>query len=78
VKLNVEVERRPNGKRYHEVTINDMGSTNLYFKKKVEDYGFEEYIKKVDLMVKDMVDTYEDATNPKTEIEKFLMNQGFN
>ena len=37
VELNSRVEKTPNGKRWHNITINDMGVTNYYKKREVED-----------------------------------------
>jgi hypothetical protein len=37
VELNTRIEKSPNGKRWHNVIINDVGVTNYYNKQEVED-----------------------------------------
>lgn len=37
VELNSIIEKTPNGKKWHNITINDMGVTNYYHKQSVED-----------------------------------------
>jgi len=37
VELNSRIEKTPNGKRWHNIIINDMGVTNYYKKQEVED-----------------------------------------
>ena len=32
IELNVTIERSPEGKHYHKVTVNDLGQTNQYYK----------------------------------------------
>lgn len=59
VDLDIRVERKMNGKRWHKVVINDMGFSNFYIEKEVEDdslldaiHGLEnkaiEFVDKVD------------------------------
>lgn len=44
VELNFNVERRLNGKRFHKVTINDMGATNYYEAQLVETHKLKDTI----------------------------------
>jgi hypothetical protein len=37
VELNSRIEKTPNGKIWHNIIVNDMGVTNYYKKREVED-----------------------------------------
>lgn len=44
IELFSSVERRPNGKKWHTITINDMGTSNFYIKKEILDENLEKEI----------------------------------
>lgn len=64
VKLNTEVERRPNGKIWHTVTINDMGLGNFYQSIDVEDYDLVREITRLEVMAIASVDNTKRDRSP--------------
>jgi hypothetical protein len=74
VNLNIKIERRINGKRWHRITINDMGPGNYYEIKDIEDSQLEETINMMESDAKLYVDSFIRNSDP---IFERLKNLGF-
>jgi hypothetical protein len=74
VQLNTTVERCPDGKRFHTVICNDMGITNYYHKKEVEDANLLMHITFAIEAAKKFVDEREDGVPP---LDQRLADLGF-
>lgn len=73
VELNTRTEKRPNGNTWHDVTVNDMGLSNFYFKNTVEDIDLPNYLQVCEKKCIEWVDGF--STESKTE--KYLTSLGF-
>lgn len=74
INLNHEVERRPNGKRFHLLKISHAGETNFEWETKVDS------IDKIELAISEAEIHASEWTAGRTlitEEEKFLTNLGF-
>jgi hypothetical protein len=73
VVLNAVVEKKPDGERWHEITVNAMGPSNFYTRHKVLDCDIEKYIALCEQKCIDYVDTL----NPQSKTERYLLSVGF-
>jgi hypothetical protein len=75
VELNTKTERRMNGKRWHTIITNCMGSNNYYQKDEIETFQIEEYVEKHKQLAINYIDklTYQ----PRSFEEKLLLGLGF-
>lgn len=76
VELNTGAERHPDGARFHTVITNDMGVSNYYVKKQVEDRKLKEYILEQIDLAKDYVDKREGIELTPNDV--LLLGMGFN
>ncbi|MCF7834890.1 hypothetical protein K9M48_02430 [Candidatus Gracilibacteria bacterium] len=76
VELDHKIERRPNGKRWHKVTVNDMGPSNYYKVAEFEELHLLEGIKTMQQSAKNWVDQRTGNT-PQSAIEQQLTAIGF-
>jgi hypothetical protein len=74
VELNTKVERRPNGNRWHTVTINCMDNDNYYKKAEVLDEKLVDHIKFGEQLAKKYIDEKLSKVNP---IDERLSKLGF-
>jgi catalase (peroxidase I) len=70
IELFSEVERRPDGKAWHTITINDMGPSNFYQKKQVLDEDLEKEIYALEQKAKDYVDNKIEKRDIDLRLEK--------
>ncbi len=73
IELFSKVEKRPNGKIWHTITINDMGPSNFYHKKQVLDEDLEKEIYALQKKAQD----YADNKIEKRDIDLRLEKLGF-
>jgi len=76
VELNSKVERRPNGKRWHRVTVNDMGPGSYHQRTEFEELYLLEGIKQMEQSAKNWVDQKEGNIS-KSTVEQQLIAIGF-
>lgn len=70
VELNFQIEKRLNGKREHNVTVNDMGPSNYYQAHLFETQNLEEGI---DLMIEEAEKWYDRQLNQNKSPEEILL-----
>lgn len=75
VKLNFIAEKTINGKKLHQITINDMGVTNYYTTRIAKDSTLEKEIENIKSEANFWVDGREDPSDD--EMIKLLTNLGF-
>jgi hypothetical protein len=75
VELDVKIERRFNGKRFHKVIINDMGVTNYIYSETVESDKLTDTIDEMVSKTKLWVDSREGGSDT---IVSVLKDMGFN
>lgn len=73
VELFTSTERRPNGKVWHTITINDKGVSNFYLKKEVLDENLEKEIFSLEQKAK----LYADGKSENRDIDLRLEKLGF-
>jgi len=74
VQLDTTVERCLNGKHFHTIICNDMGVTNYYHKKEVEDQSLVLQVSFEEELAKKFVDEREDGKAP---LDQRLADLGF-
>lgn len=62
VKVNHTSERTPNGKKFHQITVNDLGHGNFYKQELVETGFLEEKIEELEQAAKDHADNKQPPT----------------
>ena len=72
VELNTKIEKKINGKIWHTIITNCMGSNNYYQKDEIETYQIEEYVQKHKKLVIEYIDklTYK----PQQSFEEQLLS----
>lgn len=76
VELFHKVEKQPNGKKWHKITINDLGQTSNFYKS-IEDVESIDLIPKIELLKVEAQDFVDKRNPPQTEEEKILNKNGF-
>jgi hypothetical protein len=71
IELNVEIERCPDGKRFHKVTVNDMGSTNYNETTLVDNDQLALDLIAVEQSVKEWVDKRENVDPLLNQLQLF-------
>lgn len=75
VELNAIAERRPDGKKFHKITTNDMGGGNFYITIEVEDEELKEAISHHENQAKIYVDRREKKN--LSPLKELLTELGF-
>lgn len=74
IELDVKIEKKPDGKRWHRITINDMGFGNFYKSYEfLSDSNIAEEVGKATSLAEEYVDRH----NKMSKTEEELIGLGF-
>lgn len=76
VDLNTKIERRPNGRRWHTITINCIDDQDYNKTAEVEDAFLEVFIGNIEYTAKEFIDNKEDGKKKNLD-EQRLIKLGF-